>query len=41
MATRGPSPRELDPKTLECRRIRNLFSAGEVVDLDPPAEAST
>lgn len=37
MATRGGvALGELDPKTLECRRIRNLFCAGEVVDLDAP-----
>lgn len=37
MATRGGvALGELNPKTLECRRIRNLFCAGEVVDLDGP-----
>ena len=37
MATRGGvALDELNPKTLECRRVRNLFCAGEVVDLDAP-----
>jgi predicted Rossmann fold flavoprotein len=37
MATRGGVALcELDPKTLACRRIRGLFCAGEVVDLDGP-----
>lgn len=37
MATRGGvALSELDPKTLACRRIRGLFCAGEVVDLDGP-----
>lgn len=37
MATRGGvALGELDPKTLACRRVRNLFCAGEVVDLDAP-----
>lgn len=37
MLTRGGvALDELDPKTLECRRARNLFCAGEVVDLDAP-----
>jgi len=35
MVTRGGvSLRELDPRTLACRRRPGLFCAGEVVDLD-------
>ena len=35
MVTRGGvALNELDPKTLACRRVRGLFCAGEVVDLD-------
>jgi predicted Rossmann fold flavoprotein len=35
MVTRGGvSLDELDPRTLACRRIKGLFCAGEVVDLD-------
>lgn len=37
MLTRGGvALDELDPKTLACRRLRGLFCAGEVVDLDAP-----
>ena len=37
MATRGGvALKELDPQTLACRRIKGLFCAGEVVDLDGP-----
>lgn len=35
MVTRGGvALHELDPKTLACRRIRGLYCAGEVIDLD-------
>jgi predicted flavoprotein YhiN len=37
MVTRGGvALGELDPKTLECRRIAGLRVAGELVDLDAP-----
>ncbi len=37
MVTRGGvALEELDPKTLACRRVRGLYCAGEVVDLDAP-----
>ena len=32
----GVSLREVDPKTLESRLIKNLFFAGEILDLDGP-----
>ena len=37
MVTRGGvSLREVDPKTLQSRKIRGLFFAGEILDLDGP-----
>ena len=37
MVTRGGvSLREVDPKTLQSRKIRGLYFAGEILDLDGP-----
>lgn len=37
MVTRGGiDVRELDPATLECKRIKGLYCVGEVVDIDGP-----
>ena len=30
----GISVRDFDPSTMECKRIRGLYAAGEVLDLD-------
>ena len=30
----GVDVREIDPKTMECKKIRGLYFAGEVLDVD-------
>jgi predicted flavoprotein YhiN len=37
MVTRGGvSLREVDPKTLQSRKVQGLYFAGEILDLDGP-----